>query len=320
MTTFGYHASHEQHAPSRLLDYVRTAEEAGFAAAMCSDHFHPWLERQGHSGFAWSWLGAALDATGLSFGCVNAPGWRYHPAVIAQAAATLAEMFPGRFWIAVGSGEALNEHVTGERWPPKAERNARLRESVEIMRALWAGETVTHYGRVTVEEAKLYTRPERPPLVFGAALTEETARWIGAWADGLITVGAKPARFDAIVGAFRDGGGAGKPVKVQASLAWARTEEEARRVAHEQWAANLLGSDVLADLRMPAQFEAAARFVSMDEVLEVLPVSCEPEAHADHLRRYVEAGIDDVYLFNVGPHQREFIEVFGERVLPALRS
>src|SRR3712207_584894 len=142
---------------------------------MCSDRFHPWTERQGESGFAWSWLGAAMQAPALPFGVVCAPGQRYHPAVVAQAAATLAEMFPGRFWLAVGSGQALNEHITGGAWPPKAERNARLEECVEVIRALWAGETVSRRGRwVRVEAARLYTRPETPPLLFGAAVSEAT--------------------------------------------------------------------------------------------------------------------------------------------------
>ena len=136
MPRIGFHASHEQIPPSRLLAAVRAAEAAGFDAAMCSDHFSPWSERQGESGFAWSWLGAALEATSLSLGCVNAPGQRYHPAIIAQAAATLAEMYPGRFWVALGSGEASNEHITGAPWPDKATRNARLRECVDVMRAL----------------------------------------------------------------------------------------------------------------------------------------------------------------------------------------
>ena len=318
MTTFGYHASHEQHAPGRLLEYVRLAERAGFAAGMCSDHFHPWTHRQGQSGFAWSWLGSALNATSLTFGCVNAPGWRYHPAIIAQAAATLAEMYPDRFWLAVGSGEALNEHITGEHWPGKDERNARLLESARIIRALWAGETVTHYGRVTVEEAMLYTRPQHPPPLFGAALTPGTARWVAGWADGMITTGMPPERFGEVIGAFREGGGSGKPIKVQASLAWAPTESAARQAAQTQWSGNLLGSDVLATLRTPAQFEAAARFVSIDEILKELPVSAEPRVHAERLQQYIEHGVDDVYLFNVGPDQEEFIEVFGAEVLPAL--
>ena len=151
MTVYGIHASHEQIPPSRLLASVRHAEAAGFGAAMCSDHFSPWSERQGESGFAWSWLGAAMATTDLPFGVVNAPGQRYHPAIIAQAAATLAAMFPGRFWVALGSGENVNEHITGGRWPAKAERDARLRECVQIIRALLDGEEVTHHGLVSVD-------------------------------------------------------------------------------------------------------------------------------------------------------------------------
>src|ERR687894_2432757 len=151
MSVVGLHCSHEQIPPSRLLEHAKHAEAAGFGAIMSSDHFSPWSERQGESGFAWSWLAAAMATTSLPFGVVNAPRQRYHPAIIAQAAATLSEMFPGRFWLAVGSGEALNEHITGERWPSKPERNARLLECVKLMRALWKGETVSHHGLVTVE-------------------------------------------------------------------------------------------------------------------------------------------------------------------------
>lgn len=320
MTRFGYHASHEQHSPADLLEYVQRAERAGFAMGMCSDHFHPWLPHQGHSGFAWAWLGAALNATSLRFGCVNAPGWRYHPAIIAQAAATLAVMYPERFWVALGSGEALNEHITGEPWPNKHERNERLAECVHVMRALWAGETVNHHGRITVEDAKLYTRPDRAPLIFGAALTPETARWVGSWADGMITVGATRERLETMIAAFRDGGGRDKPVKVQASFAWAPTEREARDAAHRQWSGNLLGASVLATLRMPEEFEAAARFVSIDDVCETMTVSSDPAVHLESLQIYRELGVDDVYLFNVTPYQREFIDTFGEHVLPKLQA
>jgi probable non-F420 flavinoid oxidoreductase len=318
MTRFGYHASHEQHRPSQLLEYVRAAEAAGFERAMCSDHFHPWTDEQGQSGFAWSWLGAALQATSLPFGCVNAPGWRYHPAIIAQAAATLAEMFPGRFWFAVGSGEALNEGITGEAWPPKPERSARLEECVDVMRALWRGETVTHHGRVRVEEAKLYTRPARPPALYGAALSEETAEFCGHWADGLITIGGPRDSLDRMIDAFRRGGGEGKPVLVQHSLCWAPTEEQARREAHGQWRFSALGGEVLPVLRTPAQFSAASRFVTPDDVAEGVRVSADPARHVEWLRDYVELGVEEVYLFNVGKNQRDYIEAFGEHVLPAL--
>lgn len=169
MTLIGYHASHEQFPPSELLRLVSDAEQAGFGCAKSSDHFHPWSERQGQSGFAWSWLGAAMQATNFDFGIISAPGYRYHPAVLAQAAATIGEMFPGRLWLSLGTGEAINEAITGEYWPEKAERNARLRECVDIFRALFDGETVTHRGRVTVVEAKLYSRPPHPVPIYGAA-------------------------------------------------------------------------------------------------------------------------------------------------------
>ena len=319
MTLIGYHASHEQYAPSELLGHVRAAEAAGFEGVMCADHFHPWLEENGHSGFAWSWLGAALQATSFSFGVVNAPGDRYHPAIIAQASATLAEMFPDRFWIAAGSGEALNEHITGQRWPPKPERNARLLECVEIMRALWRGETVTHHGRVTVEEACLYSRPTEAPRVLGAAMSEPTAEWVGGWADGLITTGRPRERMQRMIDAFHRGGGDGKPIVVQHGLSWAPSEADARRQAHEQWRFSTLGGDVLWTLRMPNEFRAASQFVTPDDVANTIRVSSDPERHAEWIREYVAAGVSEVYCFNAGKNQRDFIDVFGDRVLPALR-
>jgi probable non-F420 flavinoid oxidoreductase len=294
------------------------AEGAGFAGVMCSDHFHPWTEAQGQSGFAWSWLGAALQATRLPFGTVNAPGGRYHPAIIAQAAATLAEMFPGRFWFAVGSGEALNESITGAAWPPKPERNARLRESADVMRALWRGETVTHAGRVHVQEARLYTRPAVPPLLFAAAISEETAAFAGGWADGLVTLGGPRETVEPVVAAFRRAGGEGKPVRLQHTLSWASTEEEARRGAHEQWRFSALGGEVLPVLRTPAQFAAATQFVTPDDVSRGVRISADLGQHAAWLQEYVELGVDAVYVLNVNRHQRAFIDAFGARVLPEL--
>jgi len=177
MTVVGFHASHEQIPPRPLLDAVIEAEQAGFDAAMCSDHFAPWSRRQGQSGFAWSWLGAALEATGLRFGVVTAPGQRYHPAVLAQSVATLGSMYPGRFWPALGSGENVNEHITGERWPSKAERMSRLRESADVIRALLAGEEVSVRGSVTVDRATIWSRADPVPPLYAAAVTPQTAAW-----------------------------------------------------------------------------------------------------------------------------------------------
>ncbi|WP_420130392.1 TIGR03885 family FMN-dependent LLM class oxidoreductase [Longimicrobium sp.] len=320
MARIGYHASHEQYAPGELLRLVRRAEQAGFGSGMCSDHFHPWGETQGHSGFAWSWLGAALQATSLSFGVVTVPGgWRYSPAIIAQAAATLAEMYPGRFWIAPGSGELLNEGITGQRWPTKAERNARLREGVDIIRALWTGETVTHHGLITVEEARIYSLPKEPPRIVGAALSPQTAEWMGGWADGMITVVGTRESMQGMIDAFRRGGGEGKPIYLQAQLSCARTEEEALHGAWEQWRTLNLPSPVLSDLRLPSHFDAAGASLSKEDVKKKMRVSADVEQHLEWLAGDVEMGFEEINLHCVHRDQQErFIDVFGERVLPRL--
>jgi coenzyme F420-dependent glucose-6-phosphate dehydrogenase len=315
----GFHASHEQFTPDRLLRLVQAAESAGFDAGMCSDHWAPWSEAQGQSGFAWSWLGAALQATGLPFGVVNAPGQRYHPALIAQAAATLEVMYPGRFWIAIGSGEFLNEHITGEGWPPKATRNERLRECAEIMRRLWAGETVSHRGHVTVSEARLWTLPQEPPMLVGAAVTPETAGWLAGWADGLITVAQPEDRHDAVLEAFRDNGGASKPAYLQVHVAYAPTDAEARAAAHDQWRQNALPSSVLFDLRHPAQMSDAAAVVRLEDIDRAVRISSDLGQHAAWLQRDLELGFDALYLHEVGPEQERFVDAFGRSVLPQLR-
>ena len=314
----GYHASHEQLGPDRLLDYVTMAEEAGFDAAMSSDHFYPWSDDQGESGFAWSWLGAAMQATAVPFGVVCAPGQRYHPAIIAQAAATLQVMFPDRFWLAVGSGQALNEHITGQRWPSKDERNARVRECADVIRALWAGETVNHRGHVTVEDARLYTRPARPPLLVGAAVTAQTAAWVGEWADALITVSQPDEMLDEVVDAFRSTAGTDKPAFLQVHLAYADTEEEARQAAFEQWRQNVGPSAVMTELRTVDQIASSAGTVRPEDMDRAVRISSSIQQHIDWLARDLER-FDALYLHEVGPNQRRFIDAFGALVLPALR-
>jgi coenzyme F420-dependent glucose-6-phosphate dehydrogenase len=317
----GYHASHEQFLPSELLRWVLAAEGAGFQAALSSDHFYPWSEQQGQSGFAWSWLGAALQATSrIDFGIVNAPGQRYHPAIIAQACATLAEMFPERFWIAIGSGQNLNEHITGDRWPGKPERNARLFESATIIRRLWAGETVTTDGLVVTDEARLYTLPARQPLLLGAAVTEATARWIGSWADGLITTSRPTEELKHMRDAFIQGGGEGKPIYVKVQLSYGRSEKETRGEALLQWRNNIFDNVVMTDLRTPAQFDAIGKTVDVKELKEKVFVSSSLQQHMDWLSEYIDAGFTNLMLHNVNRHQQTFIEDFGDKVLPVLKG
>jgi coenzyme F420-dependent glucose-6-phosphate dehydrogenase len=320
MARFGFHASHEQFTPRDLLDWTRRAEQAGFDCAMSSDHFHPWSERQAQSGFAWSWIGAALEATRFPVGIISAPGYRYHPAVIAQGAATLAQMYPGRVWLALGSGEAINEAITGLPWPDKQERNARLKECAEIIHALFAGETVTHRGRVTVLEAKLYSRPETPPLLLGAAVTKETAEWVSSWADGLITTAGPPDHLRNTLESFRCGGGEDKPVHLQVALSWAASEDQAEREALHQWGSVALGGEPAWDLRRPKDFDAATRFVRGEDICKSVLVSADLQRHQAWLAEYAAMGFAEMYLHQVARDQRGFIDAFGTHVLPALRQ
>jgi coenzyme F420-dependent glucose-6-phosphate dehydrogenase len=318
MAQIGYHASHEQFSPSHLLALIKRAEAAGFDCAKSSDHFHPWSERQGQSGFAWAWLGAAMQASALPFGMISAPGYRYHPAVLAQAAATIGEMFPGRLWLALGSGEAINEAITGEAWPDKPERNARLLECAGIIRALLAGERVTHRGRVNVIEAKLYSRPQMPVPLLGAAATPQTAAFVGGWGDGLLTSGAELEGLKQIIAAFRDNGGEGKPVHVQLALSWAPTEDEAFAQAIEQWSAAAIGGEVNWDLRRPSDFDLASRLVDRDAITQCVKVSADPGVHRGWIEDVLGLGVAGVHLHNVGRNQEAFIDAFGSQVLPAI--
>jgi len=315
MTLIGYHASHEQFAPSHLVRLVQAAEQSGFLAAKSSDHIHPWSERQGQSGFAWSWLGAAMQVTQFGFGCISAPGYRYHPAILAQAAATIGEMFPDRFWLALGTGEALNESITGEAWPDKPERNARLAECVAIFRALFAGETVTHRGRVTVVEAKLYSRPAKPVPLFGAAVTPATAAFCATWADGLLTLGGDVETVRKVIAAFRENGGAGKPIHVQHSLSWAPEENKALELALDQWAPVSAGGDVNWDLRRPRDFDTVGKIVGEEQIRQSVAVSADLGRHAKWLNDLAEAGADAIHLHCVGRNQEAFIEAFGKSVV-----
>ncbi|NUT99051.1 MAG: TIGR03885 family FMN-dependent LLM class oxidoreductase, partial [Saccharothrix sp.] len=315
MTVIGVHASHEQVHPSELLRAVKRAEEVGFDAAMSSDHFSPWSARQGQSAFAWSWLGAALEATSLPFGVVNAPGQRYHPAIIAQAIGTLSAMYPGRFWAALGTGEASNEHITGERWPRKELRTARLRECVDVIRALLDGEEVSHDGLVHVDRARVWTRPGEPPKLLGAAVSVDTARQHAEWADGLITVNGPAEHLRKLVEAYRGAGGIGK-LCLQVHLSWAPTEEEALKTAHEQWRSNVFAPPVCWDVDTAEVFDVISEQVTPEQVARTVNVSADLGKHAAILTEYAELGFDEIYLHHVGQEQDRFLDAFGEHVLP----
>ena len=317
MTAIGFHASHEQIHPAQLLTDVRHAQDAGFSLGMSSDHLAPWSARQGHSGFAWSWLGAALATTDLPFGVVNAPGQRYHPVVIAQAMATLAAMFPERLWVAVGSGEALNEHVTGDAWPRKAVRNARLRECVDVIRALLAGQEVSHDGLVTVDRAQLWTLPEVPPALVGPAVSVATAGWVAEWADGLVTINQPHEHLRRMVDAYRSAGGVG-PLRLQVHLSWHPDEETAMALARDQWRSNVLPPDACWDLDSAALFDVVAAHVGDDAVRGAVRVSSDLAQHAAWIAEYAELGFDEIVLHHVGQEQAGFIDAFGEHVLPQL--
>jgi probable non-F420 flavinoid oxidoreductase len=315
----GFHASHEQIAPSRLLVDVEHAERAGFDMAMCSDHFSPWSTRQGHSGYTWAWLGAALARTDLELGCVSAPGQRYHPAVVAQKIATLGEMFPGRFWVALGSGEASNEHITGDRWRPKEERTQRLEECVEVISRLLDGEEVSHDGLVTVDRARLWDLPATRPRLVGPAVSVESAARVAAWADGLVTINQPVEVLRDLVAAYRDAGGSG-PLALQVHLSWAPTAEVAESIALDQWRTNVFTEPVNWDTETPEAFDVMAEHVDLDAVRRAVLVSHDLGWHRERIAELAAVGFDDIYLHHVGQDQEHFIETFGSEVLPTLRG
>lgn len=317
MVFLGYHASHEQLPPSTLLRSVVRAEAAGFDGAMCSDHLAPWGIDQGESGYAWSWLGAALASTSFSLGVVTAPGQRYHPVISAQAIATLEEMFPGRFWAALGSGEAVNEHVTGDAWPPKPERNARLEACVDVIRDLLAGEEVSRDDEVVVHRARVWSRPAEPPPLLGAAVTPETAAWVAGWADGLATVAQAPEALERVVDAYRGAGGTG-PCVLQVHVALEETEERALEVVRRQWRHSAIPGS-LWDVEQPEDFDALAGAPDEDALRRGALVADDAGLLAERIAGLAAIGFDRVYLHDVDTDQDDFLRRAEDELLPALR-
>ncbi|MFO7168699.1 MAG: TIGR03557 family F420-dependent LLM class oxidoreductase [Chloroflexota bacterium] len=317
MPQIGYAMSSEEHTPNDLVRHARRAEEVGFSFALISDHFHPWVDRQGHSPFVWSVLGGIARATErMPVGTgVTCPTIRIHPAIIAQAAATVAAMMPGRFFLGVGTGENLNEHILGDRWPPHDVRLAMLEEAVDVMRLLWQGGTKTHRGQYyTVENARLYTLPDEPPPIMVAASGPKAAEAAGRIGDGLINT-APDAQ---VAQTFERSGGAGKPRYAQVTVCWARDEAQARRTAHEIWPNAGLTGELSQELPTPAHFEQAVELVTEDAVAEQVVYGPDPERHIAQIRKYLDAGYDHVYVHQVGPDQEGFFEFYSRSVLPRL--
>jgi coenzyme F420-dependent glucose-6-phosphate dehydrogenase len=315
MTTLGYALSCEEHGPSELVRNARTAEEAGFEFALISDHFHPWIDRQGESPFVWSVLGGIAETTErLKVGTgVTCPTIRVHPAIVAQAAATTATMMPGRFFLGIGTGENLNEHVHGDRWPPAAERLAMLDEAVTVIRRLWSGEQVSHRGEhYKVENARIYTLPEEAPPIVVAAGGTAAAEVAGRIGDGL--VGVSPDTE--VVEIFNTAGGDGKPRYGQVQVCYAEDEERAKQTALE-WFPNIaLPGELSQELPVPAHFEQAVELLGEDDMAEIVACGPDPARHTEMIDRFVYAGFDHVYIHQIGPDQRGFFDFYREHVLP----
>ncbi|HWB57684.1 MAG TPA: TIGR03557 family F420-dependent LLM class oxidoreductase [Gaiellaceae bacterium] len=314
----GYALSSEEFRPGDLVRQARLAEEAGFEFAFVSDHFHPWIDRQGHSPFVWPVLGGIARATErISVGTgVTCPILRVHPAHVAQAAATVADMMPGRFMLGVGTGENLNEHILGQRWPSASERLEMLEEAIELIRKLWEGEIVTHRGpHFTVEDARLYTVPEELPPIVVAAGAPAAAELAGRAGDGLCST--SPSRE--IVEAYEQAGGDG-PRYGQLTVCWAEDEDEARRTAHELWPNAALEGPLTQELPLPAHFEEAAAMVTEDDTAERIVCGPDLDRHLEGVRMFADAGFDHVYVHQVGPDQEGFLDVYADEVMPALSA
>jgi coenzyme F420-dependent glucose-6-phosphate dehydrogenase len=328
--TVGYAAMLEQFHPREAVELTAFAEQHGFSGCMAADHFQPWVPSQGQASFVWNVLTAVGERTTGDLGPgVTCPSFRFHPAVVAQASATLAAMYPGRHWLGVGAGEALNEHVIGGYWPEAAERSLRMFEAIEVIKKLFdasvAGKDVRHRGQfVTMETTRLWTMPDTPPPVLVATAGPVNAKRTGKLADGIITVGAPLEKIGGLFDRFAEGAReAGKdpdtmPKVLQLHLSWAETDEQALANAMTEWPNGGM-KFAKADIRSPHDFAAMAALVRPEDFAGRMVISADPDVHRVEIQRYVDLGFDRVYLHNVGRNQREWIEVFGRDVLPKLQ-
>jgi coenzyme F420-dependent glucose-6-phosphate dehydrogenase len=317
MAQIGYTLSSEEFGPVELVRFAERAEEAGYDFASISDHFHPWVDQQGNSPFVWAVLGGISQATErLRVGTgVTCPTTRIHPAIVAQAAATAAAMLPGRFWLGIGSGENLNEHIVGEGWPETAVRQERMVEAIEVIRLLWEGGLQSHHGKhFTVENARLYTLPDEPPPIYVATAGERATEIAGEHGDGMFGLIPDPSVIDE----FEKAGGRGKPKLGQVHVCLAGSEEEARATALAWWPNAVVSGNLPWELPLPSHFESAAEWADEDAIAEEIVCGTDPEPFVEAIKGYVDAGYDHVYFHQVGPEQERFLELSEKELLPAL--
>ncbi|MDQ4019705.1 MAG: TIGR03557 family F420-dependent LLM class oxidoreductase [Actinomycetota bacterium] len=318
MPEIGFALSSEEHPPNDLVRFAKLAEEAGFTYGLISDHFHPWTSSQGESAFVWASLGGIAQATErIRMGTgVTCPMIRTHPAIVAHAAATVAAMMPGRFFLGLGTGENLNEHVTGARWPAGDERLEMLEEAIEVIRLLWQGGQQSHRGKhYTVEDATLYTLPdELPPIVVAAA--KPGAARLAARNDGFIGVSPEAE----LVQTFEEAGGGGKPRYGQVTCCWGESEEQAKQLAYEIWPNAAITGELSQELPNPEHFEQAAQMVTPDDVGEKIPCGPDVDRIRESIDEYADAGYDHVYIHQIGPDQEAFIRMAERELLPRYRS
>jgi G6PDH family F420-dependent oxidoreductase len=323
----GYAAMLEQFGPDEVLDLCAAAEVAGFSGVMAADHFQPWTPQQGQASFVWEVLAIAGVRTKGDLGPgVTCPSFRMHPAIVAQAAATLEVMYPGRTWLGLGSGEALNEHVVAGYWPETPERINRMFEAIEIIRKLFSGKDVKHDGRYfKLETTRLWTMPSVPPPIYIATAGPVTAKRAGALADGLITVGAPEGKIEMIFEKCREGcreaGNDPDRFKyiLQLHLSWAESDEQAVRNAMEEWPNGGMKFPK-ADIRSPGDFEQMAKLVRPEDFAGRMVMSADLEVHRKQIQKFLDIGFDQIYLHNVGRNQAEWIDAFGREVLPRLTA
>jgi coenzyme F420-dependent glucose-6-phosphate dehydrogenase len=329
MVRLGWKAGTEQHAPDVLLDYAIAAEEAGFDFVAASDHFHPWAEK-GQACFVWSWLGAAAGRTKkISLGTsVTCPILRYHPAIVAQAAATIASLAPGRFFLGVGTGEALNEYSACAEWPSYKIRRTRLDEAMELIRALWSGEIVTHNGPYyKTRQAKLYTPPPRPVPLYISSMTPNSAHFAGEHGDGLITVGGEePETYREIFKNFDAGASGAKkdpakmPRMIELGVAYTDNEQEAVDCRHAFWAGTYIPALFTERIHTPRMSEQNGSVVGTDVIKQSLCISAKASDHIAFAQKYIDLGFDELIFHSAGPEQLGFIQNYGKYVLPQLRE